>query len=207
MDKWDESYQKGEGLRWWPETEFVRFLGTRYPSRTFAYRETVLELGAGTGRNLWACYDKGLTCYGIDGSLDALCLADDYLRSRLILEESVVLKHAILPRIPCEASHFDLVVDCQTVQHLSDEAHTSMAQEIVRVLKPGGYFWSMHYKSGDAKQIYAGRYPELHDWSMAKLTDCFGPVGLRNESAELVMRTYKNGQQVLYWLITVWRKP
>ena len=212
-DKWDQQYQTGEGLRYWPESELVRFIGRTYGA-THGRGQIdsdmyALDLGCGTGRNSWLLYEAGFQVYSCDGSAEAIAVAVDYIKSRYpVIEPGIYLeRNDVLTQLQLENDEMhDLIIDCQTIQHLSDEDHVKAYQEIARVLKSGGHFWSMHVKEGDVDQVYAGQYPELVTRNVEQMSALIGP-GMKGITIDLCMRTYGQCKQRIFWYLMEWVKP
>jgi len=106
---------------------------------------------------------------------------------------------------------FDLVVDCQTIQHLSTDDHLKVYSEVMRVLKSGGHFWSMHWREGDAARLYAGCYPELRTWRADELGTMIQGTGLHHGRTILVSRCEWSQDYTAtveaHWYCQDWVKP
>lgn len=211
MISWDERYKSGEGVRWWPNEELVRFLGHIYPFGSIALGEA-LDLGCGTGCNMWLLAETGFDAYGMDASLEALKRAKNFMSDHWIEPSPATFTHGQLPVIPFESGRFDLVVDCQTIQHLSNDDHEKAYREVVRVLRSGGRFWHMHWAGYDEHRalIYGGQYPELHWRNEYELHDHLCDAGFTEVAIPYrVTREYRHlGEDVLaQWLVCEVRKP
>jgi SAM-dependent methyltransferase len=208
----DERYKTLEGLRWTPETELARFLGKTYgslwPYFKAAHGKRAGEIGCGNGRNLPLLFRYGFAFCGIDRSMPALRLAEQVLDAECIgLGLAVELrKHTLPDALPWPDASLDLVVDCQTIQHLSWQDHEAVYREVARVLKPGGRFWSMHWYDGKPDVLYAGRYPELVKWPSGKLYLMLEKAGLQLTSTERVARTHQ-GEWMADWHLIEAVKP
>ena len=205
VSKWDLQYQKGEGLRWWPETELVRFLGCTYgATRTEDSRGWALDIGCGTGRHAWLLHEAGFEVNALDPVPRAIQMAKEYvLHDRRA--SGVYFDVAAWPNRLFNIGAFELVIDCQTIQHLTPEEHLLAYEEVFRVLKPDGRFWSMHVAAGDYDAIYGGLYPELKQWAPDDLAGMLLSVGFIPESMSSVARGERKGS--IAWHIMHWRKP
>ena len=198
----NERYKNKEGLRYWPEGELVRFVGATY-GQTQGFRgdpaRVALDLGCGTGRNSWLLYESGFDVHAIDQSGEAVALANGYLFERTCVHGIVFQAAELLPCLQASASnYYDLVVDCQTLQHVSEDDHCTAYREIARALKGGGRFWSMHWCDGKPDIIYAGRYPELRPWAQSDLLRLIDAAGLYITGNEQTARTYQ-GEWMAQW--------
>ncbi len=199
----DARYKTKEGLRWWPETELVRFVGKTYhpiPFHVTVENLWALDLGCGTGRHVWFLNECGFKAHGIDSSEEAIAIAKAYLSDRWMEPSSETFTKHVLPAIPFENEVLDLVIDCQTIQHLSADDHVKVYQEIARVLKPGGRFWAMHWMGGDAEHIYGGQYPELLENSRMDLPSMLQQAGLFVADWDLLTKTYAQGTYRAGWI-------
>jgi SAM-dependent methyltransferase len=211
MTIWDDRYKTGKGLRWWPNEELIRFLGKTY-GKTYGFRgdpaRIAFDLGCGTGCNTWALYEAGFDVHAIDRSADAIKAANDYLSDR-VRTDGIVLQCAdVLTCLAAPgANHYDLVVDCQTIQHLSREDHVTAYTEIRRILKPGGRFWTMHFAAGDADVVYADSYPELQRCSVESQRERLLSHAFYVEEWAVVSRTYNRCAQIIRWAVIEAVKP
>ncbi len=208
---WDRQYEAGDGLRWWPETELVRFIGRKY-GRTYGgpkagSERKALDLGCGTGRNAWLLYESGFIVNAIDQSLEAVKLAREYINGKY-RTSSVYVDHLAIPGFSSNFKKgvFDLVIDCQTIQHLTVTQHFDAYCEIFKLLKPGGTFWSMHYESGDAAEVFPD-HPELKETHYPALADPMSKIGFNMGECNMIMRSYQDSKKRIFWLITEWSKP
>src|SRR5437588_4391821 len=96
--------------RRYPNEEFLRFMGGRFFVLDFAQRPKIkiLELGCGSGANLWMIAREGFDAYGIDLSDEAIKLC------RLMLESWGVrarLTTGSMSYLPYPPEMFDAVAD------------------------------------------------------------------------------------------------
>jgi len=206
----DERYKTKEGLRWWPEGELVRFVGKTY-GQTWGNGQIdvdrhALDLGCGTGRNAWMLYEAGFQVYGIDDSAEGLRRASAYLAHRYpVITPAIYLENNdILAQFQMEDDErYDLVVDCQTLQHFSDADHATAYDAIGRVLKVGGRLWTMHFRYGDTQEVYGGNYGELEAIGRQSFLDLLSnpSTHLYLESLETVTKSYLNGTKRISWWV------
>lgn len=210
LESWEDAYRTGQGLRWWPESALVAFLGATYDKHEKRYERWALEVGCGTGRNMWAMHEWGFNVCGCDASASAIKTADAYLQARLGVGTKVNFEQTELPILPYSLNSFDLVVDCQAVQHVMPHADQPRAWEsIYNVLKPGGKFWFMYWTGGHAAamKIYAQKYPEL-GWIDEVMVDKFlRQVGFQVEPVARYTRSYPQHNAIAEWAVGVAQKP
>lgn len=101
----------------------------------------VLEIGCGSGANLWMLADEGLDTYGLDASKTGLKLCKEMLEER---GTQAKLFCGDMTSMPFESSFFDVIIDVVSMQHLTFNQHLECVNEIFRCLKYGGTFFSYH---------------------------------------------------------------
>jgi SAM-dependent methyltransferase len=131
-----------EDRHWWfrGRREVIRALIDR---AGLPDRPAILDAGCGTGRNLIE-FGTPATAFGIDPSQDAI----DFCRRRGL--DGVELGE--LERLPFDDGRFDLVMACDVIEHVDDDA--GALRELRRVAKPDGrllvtvpayeQLWSQH---------------------------------------------------------------
>jgi SAM-dependent methyltransferase len=176
----DEQYTAKQA-RWFPNEELVRFLGRNYGSPyPYVNRNlTVGDIGCGTGANLKALFAWGFLCTGCDASMQAVMLARAWAGVG-------TCDLAVVPPLPWKDASLDLVVDVQTIQHLSDEEHVKMYAEVLRVLRPGGKFFSQHVLF--ARPGVYPSHPELREWAARALAATMRQVGLDAKVTDITKR-------------------
>ncbi len=65
---WNEKYNAGETLCRYPWDRVVSFVFRYYPRDKPKNETKVLEVGFGSGCNLWFCAQEGFESYGVEGS-------------------------------------------------------------------------------------------------------------------------------------------
>jgi ubiquinone/menaquinone biosynthesis C-methylase UbiE len=97
-----------------------------------------LDLGCGTGVVTLLLVERGFAVLGIDHSAEMLEIAERKL-ARSEGDGSYRLNRGDVRRVPAADGEFDCVT-CQGLLHHLDDAEACI-RELVRVLKPGGYFY------------------------------------------------------------------
>jgi ubiquinone/menaquinone biosynthesis C-methylase UbiE len=134
-------YAKGEQVNRWPFSELVADTMKAYGSQGCAGR-SVLEIGCGTGNNLWFFLEHGFLVAGLDISATAIRISDEYLRSRGFT--GFELHSGSAEYLPWPDESFDLVVDRGALTQMKISQVERTLNVVSRVLRPGGLFFSYH---------------------------------------------------------------
>lgn len=196
--------------RLYPNEEFVRFIGRHFIPilQEERSRISILELGCGTGANLWMLAKEGFEAHGIDFAPTAITLCKETMEKWGVRFECNVGNMLDLSYPDCR---FDAVADVFSATHLPFSLHERVYQEAYRVLKPGGRFFSYH--PNDQSYSYRHSGGQLHErYTVADVGApyqgnglmCFLPetecrallekTGFNGIKIERIGRTYENGK-------------
>lgn len=144
-NSFEEKYvnQGFSSQRKYPNESFLSFLGSNFFRLPIEKRKQTcfLELGCGSGANLWPVAREGFNAYGVDYSQTGLGLCQQMLESWGV---KATLSLADMTSLPFEDGMFDVVFDVVSIQHLTFSQHIDVYQEAFRVLKDEGTFFSYH---------------------------------------------------------------
>lgn len=228
---WNETRYRNDGFRaqrLYPNEELLRFLGREWFSKTTrAQRKSVkvLELGCGSCANLWMIAREGFDAHGIDITPSALRLGRRMLANWGV---GASLTQGSITALPYPDASFDAVVDVFSAYSLCSSEFELCLDEVARVLKPGGLFFSYTpsvtsdaFKShAPAKLIdrftlngihrktsaYAGN-PHPHRFtSVSHFKRLLESRGLRATYLETVGRTYRGGRERFEFVVAVGKK-
>lgn len=168
-------------MRHFPNEELVRWASRLPPDAA-----PVLEVGCGNGCNLPALSDP----VGADCSVSGLRLA----RGRRALSS--------VSALPFLSESFGAVADCLCLQHLPFIDQYRATTEILRVLRPGGRFFSYRFGDNDPDLIEQ-LFPDLGT------TTCVDPdeleAGLSHLgfdcTTELVRKSYRHRQVFVEYVV------
>jgi len=129
MDRLLEATRRAEQRHFWFRgfRAFVRPLVAVAVAGHAAPR--ILDCGCGTGANLVMLGEYGRS-FGFDISREGLNFAREYGQARIA--------HASITHIPFRDASFDLVTAFDVLYSLTEKQEAAAAQEIFRVLRPGG---------------------------------------------------------------------
>ena len=137
---WYEASYSSSGFaaqRRYPNEELLRFFGRHYfhipRERRAATR--ALEVGCGSGANLWMMAREGFDTHGIDLSPEAIKLCERMLTH---WGATATLTAASMTACPYPDSHFDVVADIFSSYCLDESGIAPFLDEVSRLLRRGG---------------------------------------------------------------------
>lgn len=148
----------------------------------------VVDMGCGNGRNIiYICEKYRMKGYGVDISDVAIAQAKEIAKDLPIQFEA----KSITEKIPLEDESVDVVLDMMTSHCLKEEERKEFLNEILRVLKPFGWFFfktfvmdgDLHSKrliaENPADEENAYIHPKIgtyeYVWTEAKIDEVFKP--------------------------------
>ena len=142
---WDKVYRERFMTMWYPNEDIIRFCSRlirkrlthdEYESKRNV--ERVLDLGCGNGRHAIYFARQGFKAAGIDVSAQAIDWASDWARCEGL---EIDFRVGGMERLPFENHTFDVVVSHGVLDHVPMQTARKGAEEVRRVLKPGGLFY------------------------------------------------------------------
>jgi len=169
---WDDKFNSRDWGKYPPE-DLVRFMGRNFKSYP-RDNISVLEVGCGPGANIWYLHREGYRVAGIDGSSAAIEKAG----LRVSIENAGInniepdLRVGDFPGLPWEDNRFDVVVDIFSIYANTAEIIDKTLDEVYRVLKPGGRFYSKVWglKTTGFGQ---GKELEIHTFDQIPIGPCY----------------------------------
>lgn len=134
VDWEDDIYAKGLQLNHWPFSDVISAIIRATMGRK-RDEISILEVGCGSGNNIWFFAEEGFKGYGIDMSATAI----EYGRRNLARRGlSADLRVGDISSLPWAENSFDIVLDRGALTQ-NDYEHIEVAlDEVTRVLKSGG---------------------------------------------------------------------
>lgn len=220
MNIWEKQYrQKGlKSQREYPNESMIAFVkGNCKPG------DKILELGCGSGANIWFLGREGYRAYGIDYSKTGI----EYCKAMLDKWGSKAkLSVGDIKKLPYENNYFDAIVDIVCIQHLTFSEHLGCLKEVYRCLKRRGKYFSYHlgensisYTHGGGKLINKNTIDNITD-KRKPLTGngqtCFlsrndyynllAQAGFKDIVIDKVTRSYNNQEFYIEYLVASAKK-
>ncbi len=215
MNVWEKQYRERgfNSQREYPNESLIAFV-----KRNFKSGDKILELGCGSGANIWFLGKEGREVYGIDYSETGI----EYCK-KMLDKWGTKAKLTIgdIKKLPYENNYFDAIVDVVSVQHLKFREHLGCLQEVHRCLKRGGKFFSYHlgensisYTNGGGKLIDKNTVDNIVDkdkplagngqtcfLSRNDYRDLLEQSGFRDVIIDTVTRSYNNQEFFIEYLV------
>jgi cyclopropane fatty-acyl-phospholipid synthase-like methyltransferase len=196
--------------RSYPNTELISFVKQNYktPAR-------ILEIGCGSGANMWFMAKEGHEVCGTDYSLTALKLCEEMMAKWDTEADLVECDMTTIPFM----EPFDAIVDVVSMQHLDIADHQTTYKEVWNHLKKGGKFFSYHLGEGSViarKGLRVDAYTteNVDDASLplannglmtflstAKAEEMLVEAGFKNVHIEKVTRSYDDQRHIIEYLV------
>lgn len=142
MSAWDKNWEKLYKKRIWakyPHEPLIRFIAKNFYHCKNRKKIKILELGCGSGANIWYLAREGFTVYGIDASATAIRWANTFLSQDNL---HAILKIGEITNLPYKDKFFDLVIDYGSLSSNNLGDLKVVLSEVKRVLKKSGLFFN-----------------------------------------------------------------
>lgn len=197
LEAWDpewENIYKSEAWGKYPSEHLIRFIARHFYGHKDRSTCRILEIGCGSGAQIWFMAREGFDVYGVDASRTAL----EGARTRFAeagLEADLVIGDVIELNYP--DNYFDGVVDIECLMGNDWDSTKRIIANVRRVLKAGGHFFSQTFTT----ETYVGQNrEELEKNTYRNVGD--GPLArkrlLRLTSEEDIASLYAGFSRVLY---------
>ena len=133
---WEEKYAGGHAQRY-PWDLVVSFVYRHRPAGRKNGDIRILEVGCGTGANLWFAAREGFSVSGIDASQSAIRYARQRFQGEGLEGD---LRVGDFTRMPFASGTFDLVIDRAAITCCGFSAGKKAVEEVRRVLADEGKF-------------------------------------------------------------------
>jgi SAM-dependent methyltransferase len=150
---WDPVWETVYRSRAWgqyPGEDVIRFVKGRFSKAGEPSRARLLEVGCGSGANLWFMAREGFCVHGLDGSETAVGLARDRLERECPgwAAAGGRVQAGDVAQLPYPDGYFDGVLDVVALCYCGFEEAQHAYREMARVVKPGGRLFSRMFARG-----------------------------------------------------------
>jgi len=147
-DIWEDTFSKKEWGKY-PPLALVRFVALNYYSRSPRSEVKILELGSGTGANLWYMAKEGITVYGIEGSSVAVERTIKRFKDEN-LEQNIgkIFSGNYCHDLNFDNNHFDAIIDIESLYCNPFNQTKELLSNCFKKLKVGGKLFSMTFADG-----------------------------------------------------------
>ena len=164
---WETVFQTQDWGKY-PGESLIQFVARNYYKKT-RKDVRILEIGCGPGANIWFLAREGFNVSGIDGSATAIAQAKKRLESEQL---SADLNVGDIINLPFEDGVYDGVIDNECLYCMTTKSTNLILKEILRVLKPGGLFYSRTFSTDmtvgkDPQKISNYEYSSVQDGPQA----------------------------------------
>lgn len=193
---WDELFASTVWGKY-PCEDLIRFVARRYYRVPERAGVRFLEIGCGPGANLWYLAREGFDVTGLDGSARALAQAKERLAAEGL---SVRLHRGDAMELPFADGTFDAVIDVECLYANSWADSRTIVEEVLRVLKPGGWLFSKTFATGMTGEETGVRLDgEAHTYLEMRDGPLHGEYGLIRLTAEAeIPRLYAGFADIQY---------
>lgn len=218
---WDKVWETIHQTREWgkyPGEDLIRFVARSLFSIPNRSKVKILEVGFGTGANLWFLAREGFSVYGVEGSKTAHSKAQEKL-DREVPGWTGKLVHGDFLKLPFDSEFFDAVIDVGAITTNSYDDSKEIYSQIHRVLKKNGKLFSRtfatgSYGDGSGQEVGHRAYivdegPVLDEGfnrftDLWEVKDLIGNLELVN--IEMITRTMENMKKEVKELIIIAEK-
>lgn len=141
---WEEVFSTRAWGRYPPE-DLIRFCAQRFYARQSRSDVKLLEIGFGTGANLWYLAREGFSVHGLEGSeagaAQALQRLDTELPNWNRGEANRLRVGDMCDTLPWSDNHFDAVIDNDAVTCVNHDSACHVYAQMHRVVRPGGWLY------------------------------------------------------------------
>lgn len=191
--KFGKNYQRS-----YPNEELCRSIGRNFSSisRKKRAKLRILEVGCGSGGNLWMLAHEGFDTYGVDFSPTSIKLAKSSLKKKKLKAK---LKVQDMKSIKFPDNYFDVIIDVFSSCHLNVNENKLFLKTVYKKLKVDGYFFSYFPSKKSDQKIYKLKF---NFFSKSEYIKKLKSLNFFIRYFEEIYKTYKNGKKKFVFLVT-----
>lgn len=193
---WDDIFSKSDWGQYPPE-EIIRFISRKTSNIHDRHSIKILEVGCGTGANIWYLAREGFSAYGIDGSENAIKKANFRLSKENLNAD---LKVGDIVKLPYNNDFFDIIIDCECLSANNIDDTKKIISEIYRVLKPSGLLFSKTFMDGTSRSDLFSDRGYIRLTKKEEIKDIYHKFNVK--SLDYIIRSEKNQTELVKeWII------
>ena len=146
---WENLYSQGHSQRY-PWDAVVSFVFRNYPKHKSRQEVKILEVGCGSGGNLWFAAREGFSVSGIDSSPSAIAYAQNRFNEDNLTGDFQI---GSFSQLPFKDDFFDLVIDRGAITCCGFSVANQAVSEIRRVLQIEGKFFCNPYSDRHSSYV------------------------------------------------------
>ena len=186
---WEKLYKK-QGIksqREYPNESLIAFI-----KQNIKKGSKVLELGCGSGANMWFLAKEGMETYGIDYAPKGIEYCKEILKKWNVEAD---IKVGDMRKLEYKNELFDAIVDIVSLQHVKEKKE--VMEEVYRCLKPNGRFFSYHIAGGNIKELF----PDYTFYFPTEIKIILEKARFKEIKIDKVLRTYNNQEFNIEYLV------
>lgn len=190
---WEASiWSKRKQFSLYPYDSVVSFVYRSFPRIKPRSKVNILEIGCGSGNNLWFVAREGFSASGIDISQSAISFATKRFLSENLKAD---LRVGSFLELPWPSSSIDICIDRAATACVGISDQVTTINEVKRVLRPGGFFFfngysDEHTSAHHGNKLTDGRIGDITKGSLQG----FGGIGFLSEQD--VQSLFEDGWQL-----------
>lgn len=216
LELWEKVFQENEWGKY-PSIPVIRFIARNFYQAQNRETVKILEIGSGTGANLWFCAREGFSVYGVEGSPTAVNrMLDRFKTENLSGKIKGMLVGDYLEKLDeFENEYFDAVIDSESLCCNPFSYSHEVIKKCFAKLKKGGVMMSLTFAEGTwgmsgEEAGYHAVYPTEGPLSGKGLNryvtrnDIFSLYKLKNNQIERIERQeyfFSDSEVIKEWII------
>jgi ubiquinone/menaquinone biosynthesis C-methylase UbiE len=194
MSVWKEIYNNNQQINKYPFESVVKFIFKNYGKLTKEDRKKikVLEVGCGTGNNIWFLAEEGFDVYGIDISPKAIELSKNMLTKKGL---SASLYVSSFTELPFENNYFDIIIDRLAIINCPEFIDESLCNVYNKLNVNGKFFCVCFNTNHDGYKRSVNKYTKINEFGLNKVDDLVlsecGPIYFMDENYTILKKYFK----------------
>jgi len=149
LEIWENIFQNNEWGKY-PPAAIIKFIAKNFYKVKNRKNIKILEIGSGTGANLWFCAREGFSVYGIDGSKTAVNRMKNRFKNENLIDNllGVGIGDYYNKLDEIENESLDAIIDVESLYCNSFEKSRKILEKSFKKLKLNGVMFSLTFANG-----------------------------------------------------------